>query len=48
MLAAHADDNPWCHERSFAAAYFASEDVLRCAHEAYVLIGAQVGRRSAR
>ena len=35
MLAAHADDNPWCHERSFSAAYFAGEDVLRCAHEAY-------------
>ena len=35
MLAAHAGDNPWCHERSFAAAYFAGEDVLCCAHEAY-------------
>ena len=35
MLAAHAGDNPWCHERSFSAAYFAGEDVLRCAHEAY-------------
>ena len=35
MLAAREDDNPWCHERSFAAAYFAGEDVLRCAHEAY-------------
>jgi len=35
MLAAQADDNPWCHERSFSAAYFAGEDVLRCAHEAY-------------
>ena len=35
MLAAHADDNPWCHERSFTAAYFAGEDLLRCAHEAY-------------
>ena len=35
MLAAHADDNPWCHERSFSAAYFAGEDLLRCAHEAY-------------
>ena len=35
MLAAHADDNPWCHERSFAAAYFAGEDLLCCAHEAY-------------
>ncbi|MDD9993616.1 MAG: aminotransferase class V-fold PLP-dependent enzyme [Rhodospirillales bacterium] len=35
MLAAHADDNPWCDERSFSAAYFAGEDLLRCAHEAY-------------
>ena len=35
MLAAHKDDNPWCHERSFAAAYFAGDDLLRCAHEAY-------------
>ena len=35
MLAAREGDNPWCHERSFSAAYFAGEDVLRCAHEAY-------------
>ena len=35
MLAARGDDKPWCHERSFTAAYFAGEDVLRCAHEAY-------------
>ena len=35
MLAAHADDNPWCHERSFTAAYYAGDDLLRCAHEAY-------------
>ena len=35
MLAAHEGDNPWCHERSFSAAYFAGDDVLRCAHEAY-------------
>ena len=35
ILAAREGDNPWCHERSFTAAYFAGEDVLRCAHEAY-------------
>ena len=35
MLAARTDDKPWCHERSFTAAYFAGDDVLRCAHEAY-------------
>ena len=35
ILTAREGDNPWCHERSFTAAYFAGEDVLRCAHEAY-------------
>ena len=35
MLAAREGDKPWCHERSFTAAYFAGEDVLRCAHESY-------------
>ena len=43
MLAAHAGDKPWRHERSFTAAYFAGEDVLRCADEAYDAFRAENG-----
>ncbi len=43
MLAAREDDDPWCHERSFSAAYFAGEDVLRCANEGYDAYRAENG-----
>ena len=43
MLAARTGDHPWCHERSFAAAYFAGDDVLRCANEAYDVYRAENG-----
>ncbi len=43
MLSAREGDKPWCHERSFTAAYFAGEDVLRCADEAYDAYRAENG-----
>ncbi len=43
MLAGRKDDHAWCHERNFKAAYYAGDDVLEAANEAFDAYRAENG-----